>query len=375
MDISLSDSVSSSLITKVCFDDNGTPGECDAGDSLPANLAGLNTATATFTLEPGETALYEGDYVLNSPISSLNFTDTITAVAKVDGTQVDSAQATAKCSETGTPAVKATKFCTPSFENGDTFKAVITGGAENTGNVKLINMTLSDTVFSSAQLTVVTDSNKNGKVDAGEPVFDGDLIPGEKLAYTATFTSKSVTSHFNTMTVRGENVFDPGNAAGQFDNDSASTLAAACSIAPSPNIKVTKVCDTSINGTGVQLVQLGGVVSVEVGNVITVENTGNEILDPVQVSDSETKLTTTATGWSCTVGVCTGPLGLTGKITFTQTYNPDGANIIGALTNPGSVFFKNTATAQGKGVLSKTLVGPKTADAECKICPPCPDCL
>jgi hypothetical protein len=121
-------------------------------------------------------------------------------------------------------------------------------------------------------------------------------------------------------------------------------------------------------------VQLAGVVSVEVGNTITVENTGDEVLDPVQVSDTETALSTFEADWSCTAGTCTGPLGLGESITFTQTYYPDGANIIGALMDPGSVFFKNTATASGLGVISKDPVGPKTDFAKCKICPPCPTC-
>ena len=62
------------------------------------------------------------------------------------------------------------------------------------------------------------------------------------------------------------------------------------------------------------------------------------------------------------------------QIVIERLYMPDGANIIGALTNPGSVFFKNTATASGAGVLTLQPVGPKWDDAECKICPECPDC-
>jgi hypothetical protein len=375
--VELFDDEPDSLITAVCYDINGTPGVCDGGDIVPGDLdINATTGIATFTLGPGETVLYEGYYVVTGPISSLDFSDTISAVAYLGTVEVDMVQDTAKCSETGTAGILVSKDCIPYFDSGTTFRAEITGGAENTGNVKLINVTLSDDVFLPAELTVVTDTDGDGIVDSGEPAFDGDLIPGEKLAYAATFTSTTATSHFNEMTVRGENVFDPGSGLNQFDDDSASTFAATCKIAPNPDLKITKDCDETINGTGVRLVQLGGVVSVEVGNIITVENTGEEVLDPVEVNDSETALSTLETGWDCTttLGVCKGSLGLGESITFTQTYYPDGANIIGALMNPGSVFFKNTATAAGLGVLSKQPVGPKTDFAECKICPPCPTC-
>jgi len=364
--VNLFDDEVSSLITAVCFDDN-TSGVCDGGDSVPGDLLGIGTDTATFTLGPGETVLYEGEYVVTGPISSLDFSDIISAIAYLGAVEVDMAQDTAECSETGTADIAVNKSCIGFLDNGNTFRAEIIGGAENTGNVKLVNMALSDTVFSSAELTVVTDSNGNCIVDGGEPSFDGDLIPGEKLAFKVTFTSTNVTSHTNTMTITGDNVFDASDTASDFDS-------AQCEITPIPNLSITKACDESINGTGVRLVQLGGVVSVEVGNVIIVTNTGDEALNPVQVSDSETALSTSETGWSCPAGVCSGPLGLGESITFTQTYYPDGANILGALTNPGSVFFSNTATAGGLGVLSQIPVGPKTDFADCKICPPCPTC-
>ena len=137
------------------------------------------------------------------------------------------------------------------------------------------------------------------------------------------------------------------------------------------------MCDESINGTGVRLAQLSGVVAVEVGNIITVTNTGDEVLNPVQVSDTEMELATTKTGWSCGTGVgntCSGPLGLGDSVTFTQTYFPDGYSILGALTDPGSVFFKNVASASGVGVLSGIVRGPLSDDATCKICPPCSTC-
>ena len=116
------------------------------------------------------------------------------------------------------------------------------------------------------------------------------------------------------------------------------------------------------------------VVAVEVGNVVTVSNIGDEVLNPVVVSDSEAALSTSATGWVCDATGCVGALALGGSVTFTQTYLPDGVNIVGALTDPGSVEFVNTATASGAGVLSDIPVGPKSATATCRICLACEPC-
>lgn len=364
-DILLYDDHSNAEITAVCLDGNAN-GVC--GDTGDTDIGTYNSGgSANVVLQAGEAAVYEGYYEVSAPITSLVFNDEVTADAYMDLAVIKSDTASAECEAVGTPGISVNKLCTPYFDTGDTFRAEITGDATNTGNVKLVNVVLSDTVFSSAQLTVVHDANKNGVVDPGEGAFNGTLLPGEMLAYKAQLVSTTSTSHSNTMTVAGENVFNASDTVSDYDM-------ASCGISPAPAISIDKKCDESINGTGVRLVQYDGVVAVEVGNIIEVTNTGNEVLSPVQVSDSEMALITTAPGWSCASGICTGSLGLGESIRFTQTYLPDGLNVENQLNEPANVLFKNEATASGAGKLSGASVGPVTDDATCKVCPPCDPC-
>ena len=358
--------ISNHQVTAVCIDGNADDA-CGDGTDTPVAFATPDAGQATFELLAGETVVYEGEYTVAGTIDDLNFDDQVTVIgsAGVGGDTVE-ASADATCMAVGTPNIAVTKFCTPSFINGDTFQAVITGGAENTGNVKLINVSLTDNVIDPGQLIVVKDTNGNGIVDGGEPAFDGMLAVGEKLAFTATLLFTDQTSHENTISASGENVFLAGDTA----SDSASVTANTCSITPAPNLTIMKVCDTSLGGgTGVELIQQNGVVVVQVGNIITVENTGDEDLDPVTVSDDQADLIQSAGPvFTCVGNTCTGRLDVGQTVTFTQKYLPDGNSIIGALTNPDGVSFVNEATAQGTGVLSTTDVGPVMDDAPCNLC-------
>lgn len=59
-----------------------------------------------------------------------------------------------------------------SHGDGTTFVADTVGTVRNADNVKLVDVVLSDSVFSAAQLTVVRDTNGDGLVSAGEPAFN-----------------------------------------------------------------------------------------------------------------------------------------------------------------------------------------------------------
>lgn len=372
----LQDDQVGSQITAVCFDDGD--GICGTGtDTVPADLSPLPANIASFTLGAAQQVLYEGNYLVTTFNDQTEFTDTVTLSFFDDpqGAALGSVTDTANCPPQGNAAIDVSKACdNPRVENGTTFVADITGAVENKGNVKLVNVNLSDSVFSAAQLTVVRDSNGDGLVTAGEPAFanGGDLAAGAKLAYQATVSSDTP-SHSNTMTVTGANTFDVTDTVSAF-------ASASCAPDVVPGLTIVKDCDPALGGgSGVRLVAIGGQVVVEVGNIITVTNTGQEVLTDVLISDSQVANLSILSGGgdlTCTAASgaadaqCTGSLGLGETVVFKQTYKPDGSAITGALGLPNSVFFNNIASAQGVGILSDTPIGPLTDDASCELCPP-----
>jgi hypothetical protein len=370
--VELEDDQAGSQITAVCFD--AASDGCDGTDDVPQGLT--LGAKATFTLAAGATVRYEGEYTVTQFNNQTSFTDEVTLKffeSAQDTVPIDTKTAQATCPPQGTPGIAVFKDCiNPNIANGDTFVADIIGSVTNTGNVKLVNVMLSDTVFSFGDLTVVYDNNpKNGLVDAGELAFSngGDLAAGEQLAYSAQVSS-GTPSHSNILTASGANFFNNSETVSAFDD-------AGCSPNLNPDLSITKVCDDSLGGgTGVQLVVDNNQVVVEVGNIITVTNEGNEDLVNVSISDSDVQTLVKVSGGAnltCSGNTCTGKLDNGEAVTLKQTYRPDGDNILGALTNPSGVEFKNTASAEGTGVLSQTPLGPLTAEASCELCA-CPDC-
>jgi len=379
----LEDSVDGSAITDVCFNPSGPLGVCAVSDDRPSDLNDLsagNVHTATFTLAAGETVRYEGNYLVTTFDDQTSFTDTVSLAffddptAAALGTETDDAD----CPPQGIPDILVDKNCTnPRIENGDTFLADITGTVKNTGNVKLIEVTLTDVanIGDAVPLTVVYDANKNGVVDADEALFSngGSLDAKAWLAFKGTVNS-TTPDHKDTLTATGINFFEPeSTAVNDFDD-------ASCAPTVTPGLTITKVCDPEIGGgSGVELVVDGGKVVVQVGNIITVTNTGNEDLEDVLISDTEVqelKIISGGSGLSCTlasVGVpakCEGSLDSLETVTFQQTYKPDGDSITGNLATPNNVFFNNTASALGTGVLSGTEIPKKEATASCELCPP-----
>jgi hypothetical protein len=372
----LQDDQVGSVITAVCFDDGD--GICGTGtDTVPSDLNSLPANIASFTLSAGQQVLYEGNYLVTTFNDQTEFTDEVTLSFFDDpaGAALGSVTDTATCPPQGNAAIDVTKACNnPRVENGTTFVADITGTVQNTGNVKLVNVNLSDTVFNAAQLTVVRDSNGDGLVTAGEPAFanGSDLSAGAKLAFAATVNS-TTPSHSNIMTVTGANTFDATDTVSDF-------ASAGCAPDVTPNLTIVKDCDPALGGgSGVRLVAEAGQVVVEVGNIITVTNTGQEVLTNVLISDTQVANLVKQSGGAnltCTAassGVdakCTGTLGLGETVVFKQQYKPDGSAITGVLGLPDSVAFNNVASAQGTGILSATPVGPLTDDASCELCAP-----
>jgi hypothetical protein len=227
-------------------------------------------------------------------------------------------------------------------------------------------------------LTVVRDANKNGVVDMNEAPFinGGELEAGEQLAVSAQVSTPNL-FHSDKLTASGANFFD--------DTETVSANATAVCTPPdvTPNVTLVKECDSSFGGgTGVQLVvNSSGELVVEVHNLNTVSNAGNEDLDIAAISDTEggtLEFVSGDAGITCGTGAgntCTGTLegGADAvPVMLKYVYRPDGQNIIGALANPSGLSFKNIADVKAFGAITGGQVTDDD-DAICELCA-CPDC-
>jgi hypothetical protein len=370
LDIELEDSVAGSVFTKVCVDGSAggvVDGRCDG----EANIAGLTLgATAEFNLGGGQTVVYEGEYSLSEYDETTEFVDTVTMRFYDPGTGqlIDTDTATSTdCPPTGNPDIEVTKACIADVTgDGTQVDRTISGTVENTGNVKLEGVSLSDSVYAGAISAWLDDGDGvlDVNVDAGF-TLPGTLAPGALLFYSFELPNSGFT-HSNTIEASGTNVFDQSAVS-----DSASV--AACAPDLNPGLSIAKDCDPE--NAGVRLVAEGGVVLVEVDNLIEVTNTGDVALE-VMVSDAQVQALVEEGSalFTCppaTPNQCTGTLNPGVSATFRQTYRPDGLSL-GAgdsLELPSSLSFVNTASATGTALIGGDNVDAGPVSADCPLCP------
>lgn len=370
--------------TKVCVDVNANQ-RCD----VESNIAGLTfsqpgaSPTAGFELAAGQTLVYEGEYTVTGFTDQTSFEDKVTmSFYDQEGNFIDDAEpAIATCPPEGDPGIAVTKDCANErIEGGDTFVADVSGYVENTGNVKLQGVNLTDTITAppgAPALTFYVDANANGKVDAGEASLFSNmtLLPAEKAYFAATVSSTTAVSQDDTITASGTNFFDANETV------ISSEATAACALSAEAFIDVKKECDARLGGgSGVELAVVNNQVVVRVGNIITVENTGLLDINNVTVTDTQLQAFTPpgGSGWTCyakTAGAeayCEkAVMAPHEKVVFTQTYLPDGSasGYTGGLDKPNTVFFTNTVEAVGTGALGTGEVK-DDATASCELCPP-----
>lgn len=340
LEIVLYDDAPDSLITAVCFDDNVINGVCDGTDSVPADLAGTGTDVATFTLGPGETVLYEGFYLVTGPITILSFTDIITADAYLGSIKVDSADATDTCTETGTPSIFVEKNCNAqAIADGTLMEVTVFGGGENTGNVKLVNVTLTDLVDTAVQNALVITRG-------GTPVTNGafDLEPSQTFAFTATVTESDI-SHSDVIKAEGTNFFDASETVVWQD-------AAGCGLDAVPGISVSKTCKPALNIND----EVAGKIVIQIDFFGDICNTSPILgLTDVSLTDDQAGL----------VSLSKATLAPSECISYTGSYFPAATFSGGA--PPNTSLFWDEVTATGIGTLG---TGPvqDTADDECTLC-------
>jgi hypothetical protein len=235
IDVSIEDSEPGSVITAVCYDLGGELNVCDdtTTDPEPDGLA-VGT-TATFVLYPGETVLFEGYYTFAGQITTLAFTDIITAIAKVGGNEVARAEPGAYCVAEGHPSIYVEKACTAqAIANGTLMEVTVTGNGLNNGDVKLKNVTLTDLVDPAVQSALWITKG-------GEAVTNGafDLLVGETFAFGAIVTEGD-TIHSDQIKAEGSNAFNLSEKTEAFAD-------ASCNLNALPGITVTKECKPALN--------------------------------------------------------------------------------------------------------------------------------
>ncbi len=366
-----------STFTKVCVDTNENL-RCD----VEADIAGFTPGgtIASFTLGGGQTVVYEGEYVLTSFDEETPFTDKVIMSFFDPGTgdliDMDFA-ISAECSPQGNPHIDVFKACAAEIVGGGSqIERTITGFVKNDGNVQLIDVSLVDDTLDEAQFTFALDGGDG--VPGGDDVgFAGELSPGDILWYEFTFTNTTMT-HSNTVTASGTNVFDPTS-----DPVTDTSTVNNCAPVVVQGLAITKACNPE--DAGVSLKQVGGVLVVEVSNVIEVKNVGNGVVGEggvgetlaVTVSDDQVEqliwVIAGGPAFDCSAGnSCTGELKFGESAKFQQSYRPDLGLSEGASLplNNSSLAFSNTAKAEGTGVLSgQDVVPDPTATAECPLCP------
>ena len=271
--------------------------DCDLTGTVSLAPGEKLTCTATYTTDQGDidtgkvenTATAKGKDPAGADIQDKDD-------ATVNGPQVD-------------PEITLTK--TPDKTSYAAIGEMITYTfvAENTGNVTLTNVTITDPLSGLSAL----DCDLTGTVN---------LAPGDKLTCTATYTTDQgdidTGKVENTATAKGK---DPAGADIQ-DTDSATVNGPQTSA----SIELTKTPDkTSYAATGEMITY-----------TFVAENTGNVTLTNVTITDPLSGLSALDCDLTGTVSLAPGE-----KLTCTATYTTDQGDI-----DTGKV--ENTATAKGK---------------------------
>jgi len=331
-------------ITEVCIDDNAPFGECDAGDTDVGET--ITDGVATFNLNGGDTARYEGSYTVAAADATINgdgnaeATDTVTVDGRIfeaDPEPIKTVMASATCDTPVNGAITVTKDCSADVNAaGDTLLVSVTGSGQNTGDVVLENVTLTD-----------TDPEVEGSlVINGGGATNGafDLAPGEMFTFTASAT-EAVLTHSDTITATGSNIFSGSDVSANDD--------ALCNVVATPGVMVTKDCEVSLDfSNAIDTIQL----SVGFSGMIC--NASNVLaLTNLTASDSDAGSLTLSQN-SLAPSEC---------INYSGSYLPSTTDG-GDNPDPSVAAFSDTVTVNADGALGTGPVGDDD-DATCELCP------
>ncbi|ERI51696.1 hypothetical protein N878_06140 [Pseudomonas sp. EGD-AK9] len=290
------------LFDIVVKDDMGTPDPSD--DETIHTIA---------ELAPGASEPYTGEYVTTSLSDPL--TDTVTVTGKRNGTTV-SDQDTAECPPPPIdPSIEVAKLCESQQLNEDangidaTFLVTVT----NTGNVKLTNVSATDTTLG---VSVTLDKS--------------ELLPGESATGTVDHSVPFAASVTDSAEASGTAAL-----SGELVTDVTDDPQAECALDVEPSIAIEKVCtDATAFGQPIHY-------SITVTNNGTVQLVDVEVVDDKQLDPY--------------------PIG---------TLNPGESEVINDSYTPATAGdHTNTATVEGFSALDQTLAN-ATDSATCNVPPP-----
>src|SRR5690606_34432170 len=254
--------------------------------SLAPEESDDSTFTAVYTIQQAD---IDAGTLENTAtvIGKNNANENITDVSGTDTNNDDSTTITLPTN----PAIEATKISSITDngdgQNGIDDEVLFTITLENTGNVTLSNVTLTDT-FVDALGNSLSLTTAPVFESANQGSLEGTLQVGELATYTATYTIAQQVIDAgglrNSVLARGDSpdgsqvtdVSDNGDDTDGNTTDDDTTI----DFSENPSIEATKIAAVTDNGDG--QMGLGDLVNFK----ITVQNTGNVTLRNVILTDT-----------------------------------------------------------------------------------------
>ncbi len=259
-----------------------------------SNPTGTCSGATVATLAAGQTANYVGTYtVTQADLDNGSINDTATATGKAPSGATLTSIATASVTATQSPAISVTKTPVPATVTAAGQTVTYTFGIENTGNVTLHNVGVSDAQTapslgtSLGPITCATGTNNSIT-----------LAPGATDSCSATYTVTQ--ADIDNGTIK-DVARATGTSPSPVDKTVTATAPATVSAGQTPGISITKTPNpTTVTAAG-----------QTVTYTFAIKNTGNVTLSGVDVTDTQT-----APSLGTSLGPITCVTGTNGSITL-----------------------------------------------------------
>ena len=341
---------------------------CSAHSAMGGNTYSLGTTNGQQgIIRPNEVMTYTASYTISGASASTAFiSNIVTVTTSSPGNNADIVDlADDGIDDDGNttndptiielvpdPKFEVTKTGTQTFDNGDGMlspgdKITYTISIQNTGNLLIDDITLTDTMIDGNGVALNLDSGISF-VTSSLGSASSTLQLTEVATYTATYTITNATANSGLVS---NSIYAVGSAGGltnnvtdtsdDGDDSDGNTVDDGTEIVipELPSIELTKTFTTNdLNGNG--RVDLGD----RINYTITVSNTGNQDLTGLNLTEDFTNLTTD------TLTLSTGP-------TYsTSTHgNAQGLLVYGEMETYVATFIVNQLAVDGAGVRNSVL--------------------